>query len=163
MLTGSGPGGCFERPRSAGWNGVSRVVDREKLSSRLDALESYVAELRGFREIPREEFVREPSIHHLAERYLHLACESVLDIARHVIADQGYRQAASNRNAIEVLAGEGLLDPMLSERLQGWMGLRNVLVHFYLEIDHGRTFDAIEQDLGDLDAFAARMVTLLRS
>lgn len=162
MLTESGQGGFSVTPRSAGWNGVSPVVDREKLSSRLDALESYVAELRGFREIPREEFVREPSIHHLAERYLHLACESVLDIAHHVIADQGYRQAASNRSAIEVLAEEGLLDLQLSERLQEWMGLRNVLVHFYLEIDHGRTYDTIQEDLGDLDAFAAHMVTLLR-
>jgi uncharacterized protein YutE (UPF0331/DUF86 family) len=138
------------------------VVDREKLSSRLDALESYVAELRGFREIPREEFIREPALHHLAERYLELACERVLDIGRHVIADQGYRQAASNRKVIEVLAEEGLLDPELSERLQEWMGLRNVLVHLYLEIDHGVTYETIEKDLGDLDAFAAHMVKLLR-
>lgn len=138
------------------------MVDREKLSSRLDALESYVAELRDFRQIPREEFIREPAIHHLAERYLELACECVLDIGRHVIADQGYRQASSNRNVIEVLAEEGLLDQELSERLQEWMGLRNVLVHLYLEIDHDVIYETIEKDLEDLDAFAAYMVKLLR-
>ena len=133
------------------------MVDRRKLSSRLSALESYLAELRSFRAYSREQFIAEPALHHLAERYLHLACEAVLDIAQHVIADQGYSQATSYRNAIEVLEEEGMIDQDLSERLKRWMGFRNVLVHLYLEIDHGRVYDAIQEDLGDLEGFAAKM------
>lgn len=139
------------------------MVDQEKLSSRLSALEGYLAELRTFQDVPRERFIEEPALHHLAERYLHLACEAVLDIAQHVIADQGFPQAISYRNSIEVLQREGLIDRDLSERLQRWMGFRNVLVHLYLEIDHGRVHDAIREDLGDLTEFAAGMARLLRS
>jgi uncharacterized protein YutE (UPF0331/DUF86 family) len=139
------------------------VVDQEKLSSRLSALEGYLAELRAFRELSREEFVREPAVHHLAERYLHLACETVLDIAHHVIADQGYRQATSYRNAVDVLREEGLIDEDLAERLKEWMGFRNVLVHFYADLDHGRAYDAIQEDLGDLERFAALMARLLET
>jgi uncharacterized protein YutE (UPF0331/DUF86 family) len=137
------------------------VVDRRKLSSRLSALESYLAELRSFRDVSREQFTGEPALHHLAERYLHLACEAVLDIAQHVIADRGYPQASSYRNAIEVLEEEGLIDEGLSERLQRWMGFRNILVHLYLEIDHSRVYDAIREDLGDFEAFAAIMIRFL--
>jgi uncharacterized protein YutE (UPF0331/DUF86 family) len=128
----------------------------------LSALDTYVAELRTFQRLSREEFVREPALHHLAERYLHLACESVLDIAQHLIGDQGYRQPGSNKEAIEVLLQEGVLDADLAARLKGWMGFRNLLVHLYLEIDHGRTYDAIVEDLEDFDAFAARMSRFLR-
>jgi uncharacterized protein YutE (UPF0331/DUF86 family) len=124
-------------------------------------LTSYLAELRSFRDASREQFTQEPALHHLAERYLHLACEAVLDIAQHVIADRGYPQASSYRNAIEVLEEEGLIDEGLSERLQRWMGFRNILVHLYLEIDHSRVYDAIQEDLGDLEAFAASMARLL--
>jgi uncharacterized protein YutE (UPF0331/DUF86 family) len=138
------------------------VVDQRKLSSRLDALESYLTELRKFREVSREEFVREPALHHLAERYLHLACESVLDIAHHVIADQGYRQAESYKSAIDVLEEERLIDGGLVGALKEWMAFRNVLVHLYLSIDHGRVYDVILEDLGDLEAFAASMVRLLQ-
>lgn len=137
------------------------MVDRQKLLSRLDALEGYLAELRSFQSVPREEFIREPGLHHLAERYLHLACESVLDIAHHVITDQGYRLATTYKNTIEVLAEEGLIDQELAERLKQWMGFRNVLVHLYLEIDHGLAYDAIRDDLGDLEGFAASMGRLL--
>jgi uncharacterized protein YutE (UPF0331/DUF86 family) len=137
------------------------VVDRDALSSRLDALAGYLAELRSFQSVRREDFVSEPALHHLAERFLHLACESVLDIAQHVIADQGYRQAKSYKDAIDVLRDEDLLARDLAERLKGWMGFRNVLVHLYLEIDHGRTYDAIRDDLGDLEQFAVAMAPLL--
>lgn len=139
------------------------MVDREKLSTRLDALESYLAELRSFRGSSREEFVHEPALHHLAERYLELACECVLDIAHHVIADQGYRQATSYRDAIDVLREEGLIDEDLAARLKEWMGFRNVLVHFYVDIDHGRAYDAIQEDLGDLENFAALMARLFET
>jgi uncharacterized protein YutE (UPF0331/DUF86 family) len=138
------------------------VVDQRKLSSRLSALESYLVELRSFRAYSREQFVREPALHHLAERYLHLACEAVLDIAQHVIADQGFTQATSYRNSVEVLEEEGIIDQDLSERLQRWMGFRNILVHLYLEIDHGRVYDAIQEDLGDLETFATSMAQFLR-
>ena len=137
------------------------MVDRHALSSRLDALEGYLAELRSFQSVSREDYIREPALHHLAERYLHLACESVLDIAHHVISDQGYRQAQSYKDAMDVLCEEKLIDQELAERLKGWMGFRNVLVHLYLEIDHGRTYDALRNDLGDLEQFAAAMARLL--
>lgn len=137
------------------------MVDRAALSSRLDVLEGYLAELRPFRDVRREEFVRELAMHHLAERFLHLACECILDIAQHVIADQGYRQATSYKDAMDVLCEEGLLDRDLADRLKGWMGFRNVLVHLYLTIDHGRTYDAIRDDLSDLGQFAVAMARLL--
>ena len=137
------------------------MVDRHALSSRLDALEGYLAELRSFQSVRREDFLREPALHHLAERYLHLASESVLDIAHHVISEQGFRQSQSYKDAIEVLHEERLIDRDLADRLKSWMGFRNILVHLYLEIDHGRTYDAIRDDLGDLVQFAAAMARLL--
>jgi uncharacterized protein YutE (UPF0331/DUF86 family) len=137
------------------------VVDQQKLSSRLSALESYLAELRSFRAYPREQFIAEPALHHLAERYLHLACEAVLDVAQHVIADQGFAQANTYKNAVEVLHEEGMLGRSLTDRLKRWMGFRNVLVHLYLEIDHGRVYDAVQNDLSDLEKFAAAMAQLL--
>jgi uncharacterized protein YutE (UPF0331/DUF86 family) len=124
-------------------------------------LESYLAELRSFRSVGREEFVREPAVHHLAERYLELACACVLDLAQHVIADEGYRQAATYKETMEVLRDEGLLSADLAERLKRWMGFRNILVHLYLEIDHAQVHAALENDLGDFEEFAAVMSRLL--
>ena len=137
------------------------MVDQDVLSSRLNALEGYLSELEGFARWSREDFLGDPHRHHLAERFLHLACESVLDMAQHVISDMGYRQPVDYRDTMEVLREEGVLDDALAERLKGWMGLRNVLVHLYLKIDHGLAYDVIRHELGDLEEFAARMSRFL--
>ena len=47
--------------------------------------------------------MREPGLHHLAERFLHLACECVLDIAHHIISDEGYRQPETYRDDAALL------------------------------------------------------------
>lgn len=137
------------------------MVDRDVLSTRLSALEGYLAELRAFRTRTEEEYVGEPALHDLAERYLHLACEAVADIAHHVIADEGYRQPANYKDAIEVLREEGLVEEDLAGRLKDWMGFRHVLVHLYLALDHRRTWTAIQKDLGDLEEFTAVTARLL--
>jgi uncharacterized protein YutE (UPF0331/DUF86 family) len=137
------------------------VVDRDALSARLNALEGYLAELRALRRIPREEFLGEPGIHHLAERYLHLACECVLDIAHHLISDLGLRQPESYKDAMKVLVEEEIVERELGARLESWMGFRNVLVHFYLDLDHARSYAALHEDLEDLEALARVAARLL--
>lgn len=52
------------------------MVDREIFSRRLEALADYLRKLAAFREVAEAEFVGEPALHHLAERYLHLAVEA---------------------------------------------------------------------------------------
>ena len=137
------------------------MVDREALSARLSALESWVADLRQLGRTPRDEFIVTPSAHLVAERLLHLSCECVADIANHLIADHGWRQPQTNRDAIRVLAENGILDEELAWRLERWMGFRNALVHLYLGLDHGRVHDVITSDLGDLEEFARAMAPLL--
>jgi uncharacterized protein YutE (UPF0331/DUF86 family) len=131
------------------------VVDAEILRRRLDALLGYLDRLEQFRYVPRADFVSTPDTHHLAERYLHLAIESVLDVANHLIADAGLEAPGTYRDAFAILARHGVLHHDLASQLQSWAGFRNVLVHAYLAIDHGLAWDAIANDLGQLRQFAA--------
>lgn len=137
------------------------MVDQELLRSRLSALGSYLTELETFQRVDRERFVRESALHHLAERLLHLACECVIDIAHHVISDTGLRQPGTYRDAMDALRDGKHVSPELADQLKDWMGFRNVLVHFYMKIDHGRSHDAIVNDLDSLRAFSRQMARLL--
>jgi uncharacterized protein YutE (UPF0331/DUF86 family) len=131
------------------------VVDREVFRRRLDALLSYLDRLDAFADDDRATFVADRDRHNLAERYLHLAVECALDIANHLIADSGFEAPETYRDAFAILGTHGVLDAELARRMQSWAGMRNILVHLYLDIDHGVAWDAIRNDLGDLRAFAA--------
>jgi uncharacterized protein YutE (UPF0331/DUF86 family) len=137
------------------------VVDLPALARRLSALEGYRANPEAFRRFRREQFLADQDLYALAGRYLHLACECMLDAAQHVISEQGFRQPDDYKDAMQVLHEEGILEADLAARLKRWMGFRNVLIHLYVEIDHQRSYKAIQEELGDLDLFAARRARLL--
>jgi uncharacterized protein YutE (UPF0331/DUF86 family) len=130
------------------------MVDREIFSRRLDALHGYLARLRAFRDVDEAEFLREAALHDLAARYLHLAVEACLDLANHWIADRSLPTPDANRDTFTILEHAGEIAPELAERLRGWAGFRNILVHEYLEIDHAIAYRAIREELDDLEAVA---------
>ncbi len=129
------------------------MVDQETFSRRLDALDLYLERAEKLGAVPESEFTATPAIHDLAERYLHLAMEACMDLANHWIAARALRTPESNRDTFSVLEESGEIDPALADRMRGWAGFRNVLVHQYATIDHGIAYRAIQDDLGDLAAF----------
>lgn len=131
------------------------MVDTEIFSRRLDALDGYLGRLRSLGEAAEEEYLAEPGIHDLAARYLHLAIEAVIDLANHWIADYGLRTPDSNRDTFTVLEEAGEIEAALAERMRGWAGFRNVLVHEYINIDHRIAYAAIRNELDDLADFRA--------
>lgn len=130
------------------------MVDQESFSRRLEALHGYLRKIRAFREVEQEEFVREPTLHDLAERYLHLAMECCLDLANHWIADNALPTPDANRDTFTVLERARELSPEAADEMRGWAGFRNILVHEYVEIDHSIVHRTIREDLGDLESFA---------
>ena len=60
---------------------------------------------------------------------------------------------ASNRDSFTVLEEAGGLDVTLVERMRGWAGFRDVLVHDYITIDHRIAYAAILDELDDLVQF----------
>ena len=128
------------------------MLDTEIFSRRLDALAGYLDRLRSLGEAPESEYLAEPGVHDLAARYLHLAAEAAIDLGNHWIADQGLRTPDSNRDTFTVLEEAGEIDASLAERLRGWAGFRNVLVHEYIGIDHRIAYAAIRNELDDLVA-----------
>ena len=131
------------------------MVDQEIFSRRLDALDLYLERVESLGSVCEAEFTGSPAIHDLAERYLHLAMEAAIDLANHWIADRALRTPESNRDTFSVLEESGEIDAALAERLRGWAGFRNILVHQYANIDHRIAYRAIQDDLGDLMALRA--------
>ena len=131
------------------------MVDTEIFSRRLDALDGYLDRLRSLGEAAEKEYLAEPGIHDLAARYLHLAVEAVIDLANHWIADHGLRTPDSNRDSFTVPEEAGEIDVALAERMRGWAGFRNVLVHEYVNVDHRIAYAAIRDELDDLADFKA--------
>jgi uncharacterized protein YutE (UPF0331/DUF86 family) len=139
------------------------LVDRDVFDRRLAKLEALLRDLRVLARAPRERFLADRGLQAQAERWLQLAAECSLDLAHHLIASRGWAVPATYREAFQILEREGVLTAELSLRMQGWAGLRNVLTHLYLEVDHQRLYDVLAHELDSLEHFAAAIARALEA
>jgi uncharacterized protein YutE (UPF0331/DUF86 family) len=137
------------------------LVDRETFDRRLAKLEQLLRDLRGFATVDEGAFLRDRGLQAQAERWLHLAAECCVDLAHHLIADRGWRTPATYREAFEILRDEGVLRAELAAQMSGWAGLRNVLVHLYLDVDHALLHRVITLELDQLEQYARSLATFV--
>lgn len=84
----------------------------------------------------------------------------VIDVSCEVAARRALGAPSTYRRCIELLAEAGFLSPELGSRLGSMVGLRNLLVHEYDEIDDSRLQSALDH-LDDFRAFAGSISGVL--
>lgn len=84
---------------------------------------------------------------------LQLAIQAALDVAFHVISDEGLGEPRSNREAFEILARHGTITFEHASTMQRMAGFRNLVVHGYETVDLRIVRDVVEHRLVDLTAF----------
>jgi uncharacterized protein YutE (UPF0331/DUF86 family) len=99
--------------------------------------------LRELRGRGRHEFVSDEAVQDRAARNAQLLAQGCADIALHIIAASGASAPESYAETLTALGAVGVITAALAERLAGAVRLRNILVHGYLDIDHGRLFDEL--------------------
>ena len=133
-------------------------IDVALVRRRLRALERYVRVLRELHGRGREAFLSDRALQDRVERNAQLAAQTCIDVALHIIAASGRFSPETYAAALRAIAELGIITPAVAERLAGAARLRNILVHDYLDVDHGRLFD----ELGWLDDAATFAVAIER-
>ncbi len=77
------------------------------------------------------------------------ACEAAIDLAMHVVAKQKLGLPKDTRDAFVLLEKAGLIDGPQSAAMRRMVGLRNLAVHQYQEIDTDRFRETIDTHLED--------------
>lgn len=118
-------------------------VDVAVIRRRLRALERYVRIMRGLREAGREAFLHDDAIQDRVQRNAHLAAQACAEIALHMVAAAGSAAPETYADAFPALTALGVISVELADRLANAARLRNILVHDYLDVDHGRLYDEL--------------------
>lgn len=128
-------------------------VDPVVLRRRLRALERRLRVLRELRGHGRDAFVHDEAVQDRVERNAELLAQSCADIALHILSASGTAAPETYGDAVRAVAPLIQLPSELTERLAAAVRLRNILVHMYLDIDHGRLFDELDW-IDDMERFA---------
>jgi uncharacterized protein YutE (UPF0331/DUF86 family) len=137
------------------------LTDPVLIAKRLAKLREYVRLLRILRNHSQKDFITDPFIIGNVERYLQLAIQTLLDICNHIVADNKLGPVEEYRDAIRLLGEGGYLDPNLVQRLIPMAGLRNILVHDYLDVDRDRIYTLLQNQLEDFEHFSTQIAKYL--
>jgi uncharacterized protein YutE (UPF0331/DUF86 family) len=85
----------------------------------------------------------------------------IIDLACRLVARRNLASPATYRECIEALSAAGLLPEELADSIKRMIGLRNLLIHEYDDIETTRLLPLLDR-LDDLRAFAEWYVSLGR-
>jgi len=144
-----------------GDEGVSRMVHEEVLYRRLQKLDEYLVILYDLQRYTFDDFVAHYERYGSAERFLHLAIESLSDMGNHVIADMNLGIVNWSSDVPRILAQAGYIDQAMQETWVRMIGFRNILVHQYTDIDHRQVYEILQQHVADFETLKRVFVRLL--
>ena len=129
------------------------MVDRDLILRRLANLDTYLEQLALYRAIEVGAYVQDWKTQRVVERTLHLAIETCMDVADHIIADRRLRVPETGAASFEILADAALLPKELGTSLGLMVGFRNILVHDYTRLDPAIVIRVLRTDLADVERF----------
>lgn len=137
-------------------------VDREALENRLNEIRKRRSFLEDYVGMPKDEFISDRSKGELALRDLQVAIQACLDIAKHIVATANFRTPENVKEMFLILAENKIISKDLAKNLQNATGLRNILVHSYLDVDLEKVHEHLQKRLSDFDKFTKNIEGFLR-
>lgn len=138
------------------------MVDKNVIYCYLESLENSITKLRGM-DLSVEMITGDEDAQDLVDRRMQKAIETCIDIAAHIVAAEKLGPAETSASLFQLLAKQNIIPNKLAEKLEKAVGLRNILVHEYTQIDYQLAYSNLDEKLADLSQFAQKIKNHLSS
>lgn len=129
------------------------MTDYQLVAKKLGLIETSVGELRTL--VHLEALPDDLRELRFAAYTLHIAIQSALDVAAHIVSDDRLGEAHNNREFFELLARYGWISHELTASLRDMVGFRNIIVHGYERLNGAIVKKIIKDHLDDLLQFVS--------
>jgi len=125
------------------------LVDKNLILRKISELEEYITQLEELKDVTVEEYSKDWKIQRAVERTLQIAIELCVDIANHIISDEGWRVPVSYSDTFKVLKENKVIDNELFSIMERMARFRNIIVHNYDKLDQTIILDILKKNLED--------------
>lgn len=127
--------------------------DQERMVKLVSHLRTSVARLQELSSLPKDQFLNDSDKIGSSKYYFIVAIESCIDMANHIISQNGYRAPEDYSDTFTVMEEAGAIEKEFSNVLGQMAKFRNRLVHLYWEVDDTLVFEYLRTHLGDFKRF----------
>jgi uncharacterized protein YutE (UPF0331/DUF86 family) len=139
------------------------MADLETLTSILGNLQGYLEKLAILAAVPEDAFLQDFTNVESAKHLLQVSIECCLDMAHHIVADEGYRTPTDYYDTFVVLNENGILPEAFMPTLRQMVSFRNRLVHLYWDVDDATVYRILQENLGDFETYVRYILDYARS
>jgi uncharacterized protein YutE (UPF0331/DUF86 family) len=126
------------------------MIDQNLILAKAGRVDDHLRRIREKRSVTVDEFLRDLDRQESILFNLQMAIQGCIDIAAHIISDEELGVAGSTNEMFYILQENGYLSPELTEKMVAAVGLRNLMVHEYGNVDLKKVFDIACEDIEDL-------------
>ena len=137
------------------------MLDKNRIISKLDELDSYLSELESVMPKRYEEYVSSIEKKRSCERLLHILIECVIDVCALIVKGLRLGLPAEEEDLFEKLEKKKVISKKMKEKLKSIRGFRNILVHRYAEVDDELVFENLG-NINDFKEFRREIGSFLR-
>ncbi|MCS7202653.1 MAG: DUF86 domain-containing protein [Dictyoglomus sp.] len=138
------------------------MVDKALILRKISELEEHLKELDEFKDITVEIYSKDWKIQRIIERTLQITIEICIDIANHIISEEGFRIPSSYSDTFKVLYEKEIINNELLEIMERMVRFRNIIVHNYDKIDPGIVVNIIKKNLNDFIKYKDHIISYLK-
>jgi len=129
------------------------MIDRDLVLAKAGSVKRHIDRIKAKSVADMAIFLRDLDRQESVAFNMHLAIQNCMDIAAHIISEEGMGLPSSAGDMFFLLHENGYLSAELAERMVKAVGFRNLLVHEYEKIDLQRLHQAAEKNIDDLMLF----------
>ena len=125
------------------------MIDSDLVRRKLARLNMYLDKLKPIADHTYDEYISDFYMKTSAERLIQLIVECASDINSHVVLESGQRPPEDYTSSFIRAAEVGLINHELANKLKGSGGMRNIIVHEYLDIDDRKIYEILPIAISD--------------
>jgi len=130
------------------------MVDRDILWTKISSMQKHVDRIKAKRNVALRDFLEDLDRQESVFFNLQMAIQNCIDLAAHIVAEEGLGVAGSTNELFYLLEEQGHIGQDITEKMIRAVGFRNLIVHEYGKLDLEAVFRVSQENITDLEEFA---------
>jgi uncharacterized protein YutE (UPF0331/DUF86 family) len=126
------------------------MVDKDLIMAKAGSVRKHLNRIEMKRSVDLKTFLSDIDRQENILFNIQMAVQNCIDMAAHIISDEGFGVAGSTNEMFYLLEENGYLDTDLTEKMVRAVGFQNLIVHEYVRVELEQVFEIAQTGVQDI-------------
>ena len=137
------------------------MVDSDLILAKAGSVRSHLKRVSEKRDVNLDDFLKDIDRQESILFNIQMAIQNCIDIAAHIISENGLGVPGSTTEMFYLLEKHGYLNHDLTGKMVRAVGFRNLIVHEYGKIELKQVYEIAQNDINDLNEYLKAIIKKL--